>query len=48
MQFHSLFDMMYEKPLTLEAPTPQNGQTYSNNLFELFDHFVGLARKGAL
>ena len=34
-------------------PTPQNGQTHSNNssavgkeLFGVFDHFVGLAFKG--
>ena len=27
-------------------PTPQNGQTHSNNLLTVFDHFVGLALKG--
>ena len=32
--------------LTLEAPTPQNGQTHSNNCLSVFDHFVGLALKG--
>ena len=39
--------------LTLQAPTPQSGQTHSNNssavgnkLFECVDHFVGLALKG--
>ena len=39
--------------LTLLAPTPQNGQTYSNNrrllpmnCLSVFDHFVGLAHKG--
>ena len=32
------------------APTPQNGDTHSSNLptncLSVFDHFVGLARKG--
>ena len=28
--------------LTLQAPTPQNGQTH----LSVFDHFVGLALKG--
>ena len=33
--------------LTLQAPTPQNGQTYSNNSsVSVFDHFVRLALKG--
>ena len=40
--------------LTLYAPISQNGQTYSNNssaklptnCLSVFDHFVGLARKG--
>ena len=38
--------------LTLKAPTPQNGQTHSNNLsaiadklFDVFDHFVKLTLK---
>ena len=30
------------KALTLQAPTPQNGQTHSNNSS---DHFLGLALK---
>ena len=30
---------------TLYAPTPQNGQTHSNNS-SVFDHFVGLLLKG--
>ena len=39
--------------LTLEAPTPHNGQTHLKNalaivdkLFDVFDHFVGLTLKG--
>ena len=39
--------------LTLQAPTPQNGQTHLNNCLLLptnclsvFDHFVGLALEG--
>ena len=39
--------------LILYAPTPQNGQTHSNNssatadgCLNVFDHFVGLAFKG--
>ena len=37
--------------LTLQAPIPQNGQTYSNkssptNCLSVFDHIVGLALKG--
>ena len=39
--------------LTLQAPTPQNGQTHSNNslavadeLLSVFDHFVELALGG--
>ena len=42
-------------PLTLQAPTPQNAQTPSNNssavadkLLNVFDHFVGMARKGSV
>ena len=38
--------------LTLQAPTPQNGQAHSNNssvcfskILSVFDHFVGLALK---
>ena len=43
--------------LALEAPTPQNGQTHSNNsnclsvfnhFMELFNHFVGLALNGLI
>ena len=32
--------------LTLQEPTPQNGQTHPNNSLGAFDHFVGLALKG--
>ena len=41
--------------LTFQAPTPQNGQTYSKNLpafanelLNVFDHFVGLVLKGLM
>ena len=47
----NICDMVLSR-LTLKTPTPQNGQTHSNNssavgdeLFEC-DHFVGLALKG--
>ena len=36
------------KALTLQAPTPQNGQTHSNNSSancRRIDHFLGLALK---
>ena len=40
----------YGLNLTLWAPTPQNGQTHSNNssaeCLSVFDHFVGLVLKG--
>ena len=42
---------MYSETLTLYAPTPQNGQTYSNNLsaiIRVFDHLVGLVPKGLI
>ena len=40
--------------LTLQAPTPQNGQTHSNNssatadelFLSVLNHFMGLALKG--
>ena len=35
--------------LTLQVPTPQNGQTHSKkptNCLSVFDHFVGLALEG--
>ena len=34
--------------LTLEEPTPQNGQTHSNNSSAISRHFVGLALKGLI
>ena len=37
--------------LTLEAPTPQNGPTHSNNLLAvaiLFDHLVRLTLQGLI
>ena len=44
---------MFDKVLTLYAPTLQNGQTHSHNLsatptncLSVFGHFVGLALKG--
>ena len=33
--------------LTLQAPTPQNGKTYSN-ILSVFGHFVGLSLKGLM
>ena len=32
--------------LTLEAPAPRNGRTYSMNCLSMFDHFKGLALTG--
>ena len=49
---HLIQEWRSEKILTLLAPTPQNGQTNSNNLVlptncsSVFDHFVRLALKG--
>ena len=42
---------MFDRLLTILAPTPQNNQTHSNNssaaaCVSVFDHFVGLAFKG--
>ena len=36
--------------LTFEAPTPQNGQTHSNNslVSSVFYHFVGLGLKSGM
>ena len=46
-----LWKLTWVARLTLQMPTPENGQTQSNNLSEsdwlsLFDHFVGLVLKG--
>ena len=48
-----LFIRTTKRDLNLFAPTPQNGQTHTNNssavadeLLGVFDHFVGLTLKG--
>ena len=41
---HLIFLTMDEAKLTLQAPTPQNGQTHSNNLSVIADElFVRLS-----
>ena len=50
-----VYTSIFHSILTLQAPTPEDGQTHSNNssaneqptnCLSMFDHFVGLAVKG--
>ena len=50
-----VYTSIFHSILTLQAPTPEDGQTHSNNssaneqpptCVSMFDHFVGLAVKG--
>ena len=50
-----VYTSIFHSILTLQAPTPEDGQTHSNNssaneqptkCLSMFDHFGGLAVKG--